>query len=324
MRRGGWAVDPAALRTASWNGVIRASRLVRLGVPESTVYHRCRPGGPWQRLLPGIIMLGNGCPSERDRMVAALLYGGGSAVLTGLLAARRHGVRRGVGPGDDAVHVLVPHDRQLRTSGFVVVERTWRLPDPVIVGGLPLAPVVRACLDGARRQLAPGQVTELLADAVQRGLCNVPELVDELNAGSRRGSKIPREVLTGVGNGVRSAAERDAHRLWPQTGLPEPWWNARVYDERGGLLGIADGWCDEVALAWEIDSYAFHLSPVDYRRTVERAARLAASGVIVVPSLPTRLRQDPTGVVTELRSAYRAAAARPRPPVRAVRAEPRS
>ena len=185
-------------------------------------------------------------------------------------------------------------------------------------GGVPLAPIARSCIDAARRLSDAREVTELLADAIQRGLCDVAGLQAELAACSRRGTAVPRAVLAQVDGGARPAAERDAHRLWPRTGLPEPIWNASIYDHRGRLLGIADGWCNDVALAWEIDSVEFHLNPADYARTTKRAARFAAAGAIVIPTLPSRLRHDRAGVVAELRSAYQAAANRPRPPLHAV------
>jgi hypothetical protein len=72
---------------------------------------------------------------------------------------------------------------------------------------------------------------------------------------------VPRWVLAEVGAGLRSAAERDAKPLWRRSRLPQPWWSVPVHDAHGRLLGIADAWFDDVALAWEINSYAWHLSP---------------------------------------------------------------
>jgi hypothetical protein len=37
--------------------VVRVSALHRCGLPRSTIAHRCRPGGPWRPLLPGIVLL---------------------------------------------------------------------------------------------------------------------------------------------------------------------------------------------------------------------------------------------------------------------------
>jgi hypothetical protein len=61
-------------------------------------------------------------------------------------------------------------------------------------------------------------------------------------------------------------------RLWRRSGLPEPWWNARVYTAGGAFLGVADGWFDDVALDWEINSVAWHLNPAKYEQEQERTA----------------------------------------------------
>jgi hypothetical protein len=318
VRRGRWAEDPEALRRSARNGVIAVAALRGLGVPGTTIAERCRDGGRWRRLLPGIVLLGSGPATPSQRVAAALVYGGPRAVLTGLEACRRHGVRRGPDPSG-SVHVLVPEVRQLKPSGFVVVERTTRMPRTTIRDGVPLAFAPRACLDGARRLHSAAEITELIADTVQRGLCTPAQLATELRDGSQRGSATPRRVLADISEGVRSAAERDAKRLLASSGLPEPWWNVKVFDSHGRFLGVSDAWFDEVALTWEINSYAWHLNPQAYAREVQRTAEMTAASVMVVPVLPTAVRDDPIGSLTNLEAAYEAAARRPRPPVRAVR-----
>jgi hypothetical protein len=318
MRKGRWAEDPEALRRSARHGVIRTAALRGLGVPGDTITRRCVDGGRWRRVLPGVVMLNSGAATSQQRVAAALLYGGPDAVLTGLEACRRHGVRRGPSSAG-LVHLLVPDGRQLRSSQFVVVERTTRMPAPQVRDGVPLAPACRACLDAARRLHSAAEITELIADTVQRGLCTPAQLAVELREGSQRGSAMPRRVLADISAGVRSTAERDAKRLLTRSGLPEPWWNVPVHDERGRLLGISDAWFDEVALTWEINSYAWHLNPEDYAREISRTAAMTAANVMVLPVLPTALHRDPDGSMATLVAAYESAARRPRPPVRAIK-----
>ncbi|MFB9385015.1 hypothetical protein ACFFTK_17860 [Pseudonocardia petroleophila] len=308
--------DRAAIWAASRGGVITARALVALGVPESTVYHRCRDGGPWQRLAPGVLLLSTGQPTSDQLVVAALLHAGADAVLTGLEACRRHRIRRGPASGA-SLHLLVPHTRQVRNTWFLRIDRTRRLPHPVSRGGIPLAPVARAVADAARLLRSEREIAELISDAVQRNLCTVAQLVTELDAGGQHGSATPRRVLRDVRDGIRSAAELDAKKLWHRSGLPEPWWNAPVHDAAGRFLGIADAWWDDVALAWEINSYQWHLAPEDYAREQEKRARFTAAGAAILPTLPGRLRVQRREVTAELVASYRAAAARPRPPVTA-------
>jgi hypothetical protein len=153
MARGFANLSREHLRAAAHDGVVTARALVALGVPESTVYHRCRDGGPWQRLAPGIILMTTGHPTTGQLVTAALLHGGRDTVLTGLEACRRHGVRRGPAP-QPPLHVLVPHDRQVRSAAHIQVERSRRMPAAVVRGGVPLAPVPRAVIDAARRLLS--------------------------------------------------------------------------------------------------------------------------------------------------------------------------
>lgn len=312
----------SALRRLFPQGVARVQHLVDVGISERTVYKRCLHGGPWQWILPGVVLLFTGRPSRDQVVHAALLLAGPDAVLTGLEACRRYGLRRGPTylrevESAGEVHVLVPADRQLRTVEFVHVERTIRLPPGVQRDGIPLAPASRACTDAARRIRDRGDVTELFAQAVQRRLCTIAQLSTELALGSRRGTAVPRAVLRDMSDGIRSAAEGAAKMLWREAGLPTPWWNAAVYDANGRLLGVADCWLDDVAMVWEIESTEWHLSPAEHSRTVERAARLVASGAVYTAAKPRKILDDPGDVIAILRATYRQALARRRPPLRA-------
>ncbi|MBB4904954.1 hypothetical protein [Actinophytocola algeriensis] len=220
MRRGGWANDHQTLQMASRHGAIRVATLADLGVSSRTAYRRCVVGGPWQRPLPGVVLLTNMPPTRRQLVEAALLYAGQDAQVTGLEACRRHGLTNL--PDHHRVHLLVPADRRPHSTDYVTVERTTRLPKPVIRDDLPLTPLARAALDAARRLKLHDPVRSLLTEAVQRGRVPPRWLVHELETGSRRGTAVPRQVLKDITAGARSVAEIDAMRVWERTGLPDP------------------------------------------------------------------------------------------------------
>lgn len=312
MRRGNWASDP--LFTAlDHPEVVRATELEEIGVPRRTISRRCGPGGPWRSLLPGIVLLTNGEPTNEHLDRAALLHGRQGAVLTGTHALRRHGLERL--PDQETVHVLIPASRDIADAGFVHVERTTRLPRPHLRGELPVAPVPRAVIDTARRLTDEDEVQALMAEAVQRRFCTAEMLADEIDQGRTAGTAMPRRALTPLLAGAGSVAEADAWRLWRRSGLPPGRWNVPIYDANGNYIATPDFWCDDSCLAWEIDSYRYHAGLAGHRATVARNARYAAAGIIVLQTLPSRLRAEPDKVIDELRAAFRAAQARPRPKI---------
>ncbi|MBK1787056.1 hypothetical protein [Prauserella cavernicola] len=314
MRRGRWADNPELLDDLSRQGVIRVASLEALGIPSGTVYRRCRADGPWRRLLPGIVALQTSPLTPGQRIVATLLYAGGDAVITGAEACRRLGLRITELPALDYVHVLVPHERRLQSSGFVVVERTHRMPRARIRDGVPLAPPVRATLDVARRIRSKDPVAKLLIEAMQHGGCTPEMLSYELDHGTKRGTAVPRRVLAQIER-LRSVAEFHARAVAADLVTPPTHWNRDLRDPGGKYVACPDAWWDDVGLAWEVDSLDFHFSADGYARTLARNTRYAEAGVSVVQTLPSRLIKEPAAVLRELDSAYRAAAARPRPAV---------
>jgi hypothetical protein len=259
------------------------------------------------------VVLHNAPPTRRQLVEAALLYAGPGAVLTGLESCRQQGLTRL--PDDPSVHLLLPAERKVASSEYVIIERTNRLPEPVLRDGLPVAPLVRSVLDACRRLRAFDPVSALITEAVQRRRIHPERLRHELDHGSQRGTSVPREVLGDILRGARSVAEIDAMRVWERTGLPPLKWNCELFTMDGQFVACPDGWCPTVGLAWEVDSYEFHFERQGYARTLARNTTYSANGIVVVQTLPDRLRNEPDAVAAELMAAYRAAAGRPRPQI---------
>lgn len=316
MRRGAWADDAAALYELSTNGIIRTAALLHAGVTRGTISGRCRRGGPWQRILPGVVALQNAPLSTLQRNTAALIYGGDTAVLSGHAALGIHGYDHSASKSD--VLLLIPSTKHRKDFSFVTVERTWRLPEPVTKGSLRVAPVARSLLDAARRTSAPDACRALLVGAVQRGDVVVDQLAEELDNGSCRGSALPRRVVRELSDDAHSVAEIEAQKLYATTQLPPMRHNKDIVAADGTWIARPDGWIDDVAVAWEIDSLKHHFTAAAHEATLLRRARMQRHGIIVVTHLPKQIRKDPRTVLADLHSAYEQGLERERPNVTCI------
>lgn len=296
-------------------GVAPRAALIELGMSHSSISRRCRPGGAWSRPIPGVIVFNNGTLTREQSCRAALAHAGPDAMVTGHQAVRMHGGQRMA--KTDIVHVLIPHASKVASWGFATVERTIHLPEPVIINGIPVAPLARALVDATRRMHDLDAIRAMIAEAVQRGMCDPRDLQHEINQGSTIGSALPRRVVNEMNKGIRSAAEAWGRKVVDRSKLPGAEWNVALFDSDGRMLGIADCWWDDVGMALEIDSLEFHLGPAGYANTVEKHSRFTAAGVTIMHVLPSHLRDRPLAVIQQLRAAHKHAALRPRPDVTA-------
>lgn len=301
-------VDPFDLSVLAPLAVARVADLVALGLPSATISQRVR-SGRWRRLFPGVILMQSGPPTREQQVLAAMLYGGAESVLSGAEGARRHDLHRL--PDDGTIHLLVSEERRRRFGTGVLIERTHRLPPPVMRGALRVAPLERAVLDAARHCADRDGIRAMLAEVVQRRRTTVERLRDELDAGNQRGSGLVRDVLEEIADGIRSAAEGWGRDLHARSGLPPMLWNPTLRWPDGRFLARPDGYIVEVGMAWEQDSMEFH--PVEEDDTARRRARMTSAGVVVAHHRPRRLRTEPARVVEELWAHFRLAASRPTP-----------
>src|ERR1700760_4829090 len=96
--------------------VIGREQALVCGLTPEALRRRIRPDGPWQRLLPGVYLALTGAVTTRHREMAALLHAGPRSALTGLAAARRHGLSV---PPNGLIDVVVPVTVRRRSAGFV-------------------------------------------------------------------------------------------------------------------------------------------------------------------------------------------------------------
>jgi hypothetical protein len=296
--------------------VIGRDQALACGLTRAAVEHRIRAGGPWQRLLPGVYLSVTGTASPEQREMAALLHAGPRSVLTGMAAARRHGLRV---PESGPINVVVPLAVRRQSAGFVRVQRSTRMPEQVCTtGGIRFTMPARAVADAARSLTALRDVRALVAQAVQQQKCSIEMLKLELAQGPKNGAARLRGALSEVHDGIRSVAEGDLKVLLRRGRLPAPIFNARLYDGTA-LIAVVDAWWPDAGVGAEVDSREYHYSVEDWQRTMRRHDRLVARGVLLLHFTPGQIRVQPDEVTAQIRAAL--TAGRGRPPL-AVRTGP--
>lgn len=295
--------------------VTTATQLRTQGVAATEANEQCRPGGPWQELLPGVYLLHPGPPTSEERLHAVLMYAGREnagpagvpaqpasgephrpvyreAVITGLAALNLHGLASA--PPLSAlehIDVLVPRLRRLRSTGCAHVVRTSALPAPVQATGLPVAPVPRALADAVAQLTDAGVVRRLLSDAVRGGHCEPAAIVRELNEAKLLTRPHVVDAVDSLLAEGRSIAEQRLYAMVREYGLPDPVWNVDLRLHGGPHLGGLDAYWPEQAVAVELDTRAPRQDEdamwSEYARKREHLERL---GITVVHITPKKLR----------------------------------
>ena len=165
-RRSGY--DQAALKKLleRQEQVISRSQALACGMTPAVLRRHTDPGGPWQRLLPGVYLTVTGTPTSDQREIAALRYAGDRSVITGLTALRRIGIRV---PDRDQVTILVPAGRHVRSISYVTVWQTIRMPELVMYrGAVQFTMPDRAAADAGRELSSLNEIRAVVAGAVQQ------------------------------------------------------------------------------------------------------------------------------------------------------------
>ncbi|MEU0082556.1 hypothetical protein [Streptomyces sp. NPDC006274] len=295
---------PVARLARTQDGLATYRQLTTLGCAPSTISDRCRPDGPWRRLLPRVVLLQTGRPSPRQRLHTAVLYAGDHALLTGRAALRLYGVRA-AGPREraDTVDVVVSDGRNPRGAGYVRVHRTRRSLQGRRIEGLPCATPARASADAVPYLADQREVTALLAEVVQQRRCTVPELAEALRAVHRCSD--PRVVATmeGLAAGVRSIAESDARAVLRASPIPPPLWNPLLHLADGTFLACPDAYWPHGGVVLEVDSREWHLNPEGWERTMARRNLMTRHGLRVLSVSPSQLRETPGHVLATIQDA---------------------
>ncbi|UUU22124.1 hypothetical protein [Streptomyces sp. DSM 40750] len=329
-------LSPRPLRRLSdvTRRVLTAAQLRAQGVTAAETNEQCRPGGPWQQILPGVFLLHPGPPTSEERLHAVLSYAARSpfretpagvpaqpnadehrpaprysdAVITGLAALTLHGFSSAPPlPSLDSIDVLVPRMRRLRTTGCARIVRTPAMPTPSFVTGLPVAPVPRALADAVGELSDAGTVRRLLTEAVRGGHTEPAAVVRELTQARLLSRPHVVDAVESLLAEGRAIAEDHLYRMVREYALPDPVWNVDLRLPGGPHLGGLDAYWPEQAVAVELDTRAPRAEDdalwSEYARKRETLERL---GITVVHITPQKLRDSLEQQATVVRTALMA------------------
>jgi hypothetical protein len=283
--------------------IVTRRQLAAFGVEDVATYRKVKRG-EWQRVLPGICALTRAPLSTEQRRIAATLYAGRRAQLTGLCALHWYGFRHA--PTTAHMHVLVPHETRRRSTGFVIVQRTHELdPAPRQTPQYQIASATRAVIDACRASADLRTARAVMTEAVQRQFTGLAWLDDELRRAGRSRTAIARRVWQELLDGVRSSPEAELRELTESSAvLPRVRWNAPLVGPDGRPLPTPDGWIDETGIALEVDSREYHSEPDDWARTLRRHNVLTACGALVLHITPREIREEPARILRMIEQAH--------------------
>lgn len=258
--------------------------------------------GTWRLVLPHTYLTSDTF-TWLDRRRAALAFVGDGSVLSGAAALTDASLRSIQRPS--IVLVLAPITTRARSIAWVRVRPTRRLPPAALRPGPASAPRARAVADHALQTARLDDVRALVAEVVRRRLCTIDDLLVELDAGPRNGSRNLRLAIEEVRGGAWSAPEARAARLLTAAGVPLFEQNVRIDLPDGSHL-IVDFLWRALRAVLEIDSDEHHGLPADADATDTRHVLLESLGYSVVHRRPSFVMRQPSaftaGIVAWLAS----------------------
>lgn len=213
--------DARALATHQL-GLVTRRQLSRCGVSTDAV--RWRAGRNWRLVLPGVLLLHRGLPTEEQRLVAALLCAGEGSWLGGLTATALHEV--GGLKVTPPIDVRVAAPRKPHRVAWVSIRSTTLAGDPTERGPLRWSGLPRAVVEAAADLADERQARSLVLEAVQRRLVRLDDLEHWVDRGTSRHTVRLRRLLHEAAAGVWSAPEGDlAQLILTSSALPAAMFN---------------------------------------------------------------------------------------------------
>ena len=168
----------------------------------------------------------------------------------------------------------------------------------LVVEGLRTTSAARAAVDVALSAHRRQDVEHVVADVLQKGLCDLEELAEEVRAAGRRAGPWLKDTVADAARGMRSVGESDLRRVITAAGLPEPEWNAEIRTPEGTFF--VDAYWRRQRVGAEADGAAFHLGAAEWTRDLRRQNAIQGTGVRLFRFTVRRLRWERAQCGSEL------------------------
>ncbi|MBE1552425.1 hypothetical protein GGC64_006512 [Mycobacterium sp. OAS707] len=237
------------------------------------------------------------------RAVAAWLWSERNATIAGMSAAALHGSQW---IASDLPAELIRRDT-CGVDGIIIHRNRLRDDETCVVRGMPVTTPARTAYDLGRRDRLETAIIRIDALANATGL--KPEdvaLVAENHRGAR-GMLQLRRALDLMDAGAESPQETRTRLLLIAAGFPNPQTQIVVLDEFGEFVGRVDiGW-EQLKVGVEYDGAQHWVDPDQHARDIDRLARLAAQGWLIIRLSRDHLRYRSHVFLARVRDAARAA-----------------
>jgi hypothetical protein len=309
--------EDLALRFAETQcGLLAPFHLAELDLPGH-LWSRLRASPHWDALSTRVLRVRGAPTSDEQRVRAAVLDVSPGGFLHGPSTLAWAGLR---GYDLREIHVAQVRGFSVRppTLGHYHRLRAVRPHDLIVLSGVVTESVLRAIWTEAAKYASPrwfewglDKIGKLLDEANRKGLltwAGLHEMVDDIHQQGRGGTRIMRLLAAARQPGssvTESGLEDRFEKILADAGVPPL--RRQVWMGGHERIGRGDYRDDDLPLAVEVNSLAFHTHPSDVAADKRRYRALNDAGFTVAVMWETDLWSRPNTIVRTLRDARRMA-----------------
>jgi hypothetical protein len=272
-RRHDW-IDAELREAASKQfGIVDMTVIRRLAIKRTSIDRRVAVG-LLIRIHRGVYRFATSTPNDRQRIAAARLSAGPSAIVIARSAATLHGLKVPF-----ALDIAVTPTKRIGVTGVNIFRTAFHPDDVERVFGIPVTTIARTVVDLAS-QLRQDDLEKVIDDVLARRCATMAELVKVANrCVGQSGVARLKIVLAARPGGTalfRSQMERDLDALFEAAGLGGiP--NYRIIDADGKERFLDRAWPAE-GVALELDTFFWHTGKKAWSDDRHRANATVATG----------------------------------------------